>query len=179
MSVKNILSMESDAVTDQPVLIPFDFSKKDSIPEGKKVGDSIVVTPISVRTWFRIKPLLLCFDNDDLDKLVAKEDVHFDKEIADIMAKYDETIFDIICLGLYNKKGNMPNWFRDVLRDNCTWQDMYILLNAILFRIGCNPFLNTITAMRAVSPISEEEIIALQRNSKTWMKDQEVASCSL
>lgn len=73
----------------------------------------------------------------------------------------------------------MPNWFRDVLRDNCTWQDMYILLNAILFRIGCNPFLNTITAMRAVSPISEEEIIALQRNSKTWMKDQEVASCSL
>ena len=103
MSVKNILSMESDAVTDQPVLIPFDFSKRDSIPEGKKVGDSIVVTPITVRTWFRIKPLLLCFDNDDLDKLVAKEDVHFDKEIADIMAKYDETIFDIICLGLYNK----------------------------------------------------------------------------
>ena len=102
----------------------------------------------------------------------------FDKEMADLMAKYDETIFEIICLGLYNKKGNMPDWFREVLRDNCSWQDMYILLNAILYRIGCNPFLSTIMALRAVSPVGEEEIIALQKNSETWKKDREAVSCS-
>lgn len=178
MGVRQVLTLESDAVTDQPVSIPFDFTRKESIPEGKKVGDCIVITPITVRTWFRIKPLLLCFEGNDLDKFISRGDMPFDKEVADLMGKYDETIFEIICLGLYNKKGNMPDWFREVLRDNCSWQDMYILLNAILYRIGCNPFLSTIMALRAVSPVGEEEIIALQKNSETWKKDREAVSCS-
>lgn len=85
------------------------------------------------------------------------------------MAKYDELIFEIVCLGIHNKKGDMPAWFREVLKDNCTWEDLYILLNAILFRLGCNPFSRTIIALEAVSPLSEEEIIALQENNETWV----------
>ena len=42
-------------------------------------------------------------------------------------------------------------------------------LNAILFRLGCNPFSRTIIALEAVSPLSEEEIIALQENNETWV----------
>lgn len=95
------------------------------------------------------------------------------------MAKYDEIIFEIVCLGIHNKKGNMPAWFREVLKDNCTWEDIYILLNAILFRIGCNPFSRTITALEAVSPLDEEELIALQKNNETWKnRSRKVASCS-
>lgn len=177
MSVKQVLQLESDSITDRPVSIPFEFIQLDSLPKGKKVGDRIVITPITVRTWFRIKPLLLYIEEQDRVALIANKDVSFSDQIAGLMSKYDEIIFEIVCLGIHNKKGDMPVWFRNVLKDNCTWEDIYILLNAVLFRIGCNPFINTIIALKAVSPLSEEEIIALQENSDTWKRDQGVASC--
>ncbi|MEG1543221.1 MAG: hypothetical protein RR382_01675, partial [Tannerellaceae bacterium] len=31
--------------------------------------------------------------------------------------------FEIVCIGIHNKRGDMPVWFREVLKDNCTWQD--------------------------------------------------------
>lgn len=179
MSVKQVLQIESNVVTDQPVKIPFEFTRLDLLPEGKKLGDSIVITPLTVRTWFRIKPLLLYIDKQDREILTANKDTGFNNEIADLMAKYDEIIFEIVCLGIHNKRGNMPAWFREVLKDNCTWEDIYILLNAILFRIGCNPFSRTITALEAVSPLSEEELIALQKNNETWKnQSHKAALCS-
>lgn len=179
MSVKQVLQIESNVVTDQPVKIPFEFTRLDLLPEGKKLGDSIVITPLTVCTWFRIKPLLLYIDKQDREILTANKDTGFNNEIADLMAKYDEIIFEIVCLGIHNKRGNMPDWFREVLKDNCTWEDIYILLNAILFRIGCNPFSRTITALEAVSPLSEEELIALQKNNETWKnRNRKAASCS-
>jgi hypothetical protein len=179
MSVKQVLQIESNVVTDQPVKIPFEFTRLDLLPEGKKLGDSIVITPLTVRSWFRIKPLLLHIDKQDREILTANKDTGFKNEIADLMAKYDEIIFEIVCLGIYNKRGNMPAWFREVLKDNCTWEDIYILLNAILFRIGCNPFSRTITALEAVSPLDEEELIALQKNNETWKnRNRKAASCS-
>lgn len=179
MSVKQVLQIESDVVTDQPVKIPFEFTRLDLLPEGKKLGDSIVITPLTVRTWFRIKPLLLYIDKQDREILTANKDTGFNNEITDLMAKYDEIIFEIVCLGIHNKRRNMPAWFREVLKDNCTWEDIYILLNAILFRIGCNPFSRTITALEAVSPLSEEELIALQKNNETWKnQSHKAALCS-
>lgn len=179
MSVKQVLQIESNVVTDQPVKIPFEFTRLDLLPEGKKLGDSIVITPLTVRTWFRIKPLLLYIDKQDREILTANKDTGFKNEIADLMAKYDEIIFEIVCLGIHNKRGNMPAWFREVLKDNCTWEDIYILLNAILFRIGCNPFSRTITVLEAVSPLSEEELIALQKNNETWKnQSHKAALCS-
>lgn len=82
------------------------------------------------------------------------------------MSKYDELIFEIVCIGIHNRKGDMPEWFREALKDNCSWQDTYILLNAILFRLNTNSFSNTITLLQSVSPLGEEEIIALQENKK-------------
>lgn len=179
MSVKQVLQIESNVVTDQPVKIPFEFTRLDLLPEGKKLGDSIVITPLTVRSWFRIKPLLLYIDKQDREILTANKDTGFNNEIADLMANYDEIIFEIVCLGIHNKRGNMPAWFREVLKDNCTWEDIYILLNAILFRIGCNPFSRTITALEAVSPLSEEELIALQKNNETWKnQSHKAALCS-
>ena len=179
MSVKQVLQIESNVVTDQPVKIPFEFTRLDLLPEGKKLGDSIVITPLTVRSWFLIKPLLLYIDKQDREILTANKDTGFKNEIADLMAKYDEIIFEIVCLGIHNKRGNMPAWFREVLKDNCTWEDIYILLNAILFRIGCNPFSRTITALEAVSPLDEEELIALQKNNETWKnRNRKAASCS-
>lgn len=178
MSVKQVIQIENDTATNTPVTIPFEF-KPETIPAGKRVGDSIVITPLTVRTEFRIRPLLLYIDKQDREALTANKDSNFSNAVADLMAKYDELIFEIVCLGIHNKKGNMPDWFREALKDNCTWEDIYVLLNAILFRIGCNPFSRSIIALEAVSPLSEEEIIALQRNNETWKKpERKVASCS-
>lgn len=179
MSVKQVLQIESNVATDRPIMIPFEFSRRQSLPEGKKLSDHIVITPITVRTWFRLKPLLLSIEKQDRELLTANKTTGFSSVIADAMAKYDETIFEIVCLGIHNKRGNMPGWFKEVLKDNCTWEDLYILLNAILFRIGCNPFSRSITALEAVSLLNEEELIALQKNNESWKKPApKVASCS-
>ena len=174
MSVKQVLQLESESVSCQPVAIPFEFTRLESLPKGKTVGDSIVITPITVRTWFRIKPLLLCIGKEDREVLIADKNKGFSNQVAELIAKYDEFIFEIVCLGIHNKKGDMPAWFQEVLKDNCTWEDIYIL-----YRIGCNPFSRTIIALEAVSPLSEVEIIALQKNSETWKKKVlKAASCS-
>ena len=69
MSIKNLFQQESESVTEQPVKIPFDFTNRDSIPKGKDPGDCIVIKPITVRTWFRIRPLLLEIEKEDIDKI--------------------------------------------------------------------------------------------------------------
>lgn len=178
MSVKLALKIESDVAANRPVTIPFDFSHRESLPKGKRLSDSIVITPITVRTWFRIKPLLLQIEKEDLENLSAHKESVLDRVVAGLMAKYDELIFEIICLGIHNKRGDMPAWFREVLKDNCTWEDLYVLYNAITFRLNSNSFFNTITALGVVSPLGEEEIIALQRNKESWSRNRKAVSCS-
>jgi hypothetical protein len=176
MSVKEVIQIESETATGEPVRIPFEFADKSSIPEGKNPGDCIIIKPITLRTWFKLKPLLVMIEQKDIDLLTAKEGVEFDSETAKVIFKYSELLFEIVCLGIRNRKGEMPEWFKDVLKDNCTWHDIYILLNAILFRIRFNSFSSSIILAKSVSPQSEEEIIALQENKMTWSPNQ--PSCS-
>lgn len=159
--------MESETVTEQPIKIPFSFENKDAIPKGKSVGSYIVITPIKVSTWFKIRPFLLNIDKDDLDKLVQKPG-EMNTNFVGMMDKYGDMLIDIIQLGIHNKPTSPPIWFRQVLVDNCTWEDIRILLNAVLYRIGYFPFCNAITTAKNVSPISEQEIIAAQKNLKSW-----------
>lgn len=166
--IKQFVQLETDTVTETPLKIPFDFSNKDSLPKGKDPGDCIVVSPITVRTWFKLKPLLLSIDKLDFDKVIAKEDPLPDAELTEIISKYDDLLIDILCIGIHNKKSDPPAWFKEVLKDNCTWMDIYILLNAILFRIGYNPFCKSITTVQSVSPMTEAEIIAAQKNAESW-----------
>lgn len=171
MGIKHYLQLESDTVIERPVKIAFEFSVRDSIPKGKDPGDSIVISPITVRTWFKLKPLILSIEKDDLEKLIEKEERVPDVQLIDIISKYDDLLFDILSIGTHNKKSDPPVWFREVLKDNCTWEDVYVLLNAILFRIGYNPFCNSITTLMNVSPMTEAEIIAAQKNLESWQTD--------
>lgn len=170
MMIKYLSQLESDTITEQPVKIDFEFSNRESIPEGKKVGDSITIEPITVRTWFRIRPLLLQIDKKDFDKMIYKkgEKKEITKDLPDIMSKYSDLLLDIVCLGIHNKKTVPPQWFREVLMDNSTWEDIRILLNAVLYRIGFFPFCESITLLRNVSPLkTETEKIAVQ-NLTSW-----------
>lgn len=168
MPIKHYLHLESDTVTEKAIKIDFEFSDRGSIPKGKDPGDIIVISPITVRTWFKLKPLIMAIEKNDLDKLIEKEERTPDSELIDIIAKYDSLLFDILCIGIHNKKSDPPEWFKETLKDNCTWEDVYVLLNAILFRLGYNPFTNSIMTLRSVSPLTEAEIIAAQRNLESW-----------
>ena len=168
MPIKHYLHLESDTVTEKAIKIDFEFSDRGSIPKGKDPGDTIVISPITVRTWFKLKPLILSIEKNDLDKLIEKEGRTPDSELIEIIAKYDGMLFEILCIGIHNKKSDPPEWFKETLKDNCTWEDVYVLLNAILFRLGYNPFINSIMTLRSVSPMTEAEIIAAQRNLESW-----------
>lgn len=168
MSVKQLLLLESETITDKAIQIPFEFSNKESLPKGKDPGNMIVISPITVRTWFKLKPLILSIESDDFDKMIEKEEKGPESELTKLIAKYDNLLLDIICIGIHNKKSNPPEWFREVLKDNCTWMDIYILLNAILFRVGYNPFYNSITTLMNVSPMTKLEIIAARINLESW-----------
>lgn len=161
-----MLRLEADSVTSQSVKIPFDFPYRQTIPEGKDPGDCIIIRPITVGTWFRIKPLLASID--DIGELISAGTPDFSEKVFRAIEKNSDVIFEIVCLGIHNKKGDMPKWFRETLEHNATWQDIYILLNAILFRLSHNPFLSSITLLKSMSPIGEAEIIALRKNRETW-----------
>lgn len=167
MSIANLLKLESDTVTGQPVKIPFDFSNRDSLPKGKELEDCIVIRPLTVRTWFSIRPFLLQIEPEDFKKMIVKEGELPDSFPA-LMDKYGDLLLNIVCLGLHNKPSDPPMWFRQVLIDNSTWEDIRILLNAILYRIGYFPFYKSITTLTNVSPLKEPEIIAAQKNLKSW-----------
>lgn len=67
MGIKHLARLEADTITERPVKIPYSFDNKDSLPKGKDPGECIVIRPITVRTWFRIRPFLLAVSKDDLD----------------------------------------------------------------------------------------------------------------
>ena len=169
MSIKHLIQIESDTVTEKPISIPFDFADITSVPKGKVMGECIVIRPITVYTWFRLKPLLMSIDKEDFDQLIEKKELLLpDSELNELIGKYDELLLEIICIGIHNKRTDAPQWFKEVLKDNCTWRDVYILLNAVLFRIGYAPFCKSITTLKSVSPLTEAEIIAAQKNMKSW-----------
>ena len=168
--IKYLSQLEAETITEKAISIPFDFENRESVPEGKNPGDCIVIKPVTVRTWFRIRPLILQIDKEDLDRMIVNEG-EANADFTELMAKYDDLILDIICLGIHNKKSDPPDWFRETLADNSTWEDLRVLLNAVIYRIGFLPFYESITMLQNVSPIkTETEIIAAHRNLTSWQE---------
>lgn len=176
MSIKYLSKLESETVTGVAVRIPFEFKNRENVPDGKTMGDSIVIRPLTVRTWFRIRPLLLQIETEDIDHMTIKDGVP-ENDFPVMMDKYGVLILDIVCLGIHNKPSEPPEWFRYVLIDNSTWEDIRILLNAVLFRIGYYPFCKSITTLRNVSPLKGTEIIAARKNLESWLTLASPDSC--
>lgn len=163
------MHLEADAISETPVIIPFKWDNKTDIPNECKLDEFITIKPLTVETWFRIKPFLLEIDKEDFSKLIQnKNEIIPDNELIGLFAKYDSIIMQIVFLGIHNNSGNMPEWKRQALLSNCNWQDIHILLNAILFRIGKKSFYKSITTLRNVSPWTEQELIASQQNLESW-----------
>ena len=157
MGIKQIITLESDTVSEKTIRIPFEFTNLESVPEGKQMKN--------ISRSRRLPCVHGSGETPAIDyhpgRLQVIADIHtetFDPRISEIMNKYDDVILSIVCIGLHNKKSDPSTWFRDTLKDNCTWEDLRILLNAILFRIGYNPFYKSIMTLKNMSPLSEAEI---------------------
>ena len=177
--IKDLYIQDCSTAVEQAIKIPFEFSDKSSIPKGVELRDEIVITPITVRSWFKIKSLLIQIDTQDIQKFVCSKDEPYPLHAEEMIAKYDDIILDIVCLGIHNKKTDPPGWFREVLKDNSRWDDILILLNAILFRTGYPAFCRSITTLQSVSPLRMKEIIAFTTNLESWKEHQKAASDSL
>ena len=49
MGIKQIITLESDTVSEKTIRIPFEFTDLDSVPEGKLMDEYITITPLTVR----------------------------------------------------------------------------------------------------------------------------------
>lgn len=165
--IENFVNIEAGTITDTPVRISFEFRNKNGLPVGKDPGNCIVIRPITVGTWFRIRPLLLKIDKDDFKRLCIKVG-EVTEDLPELMDRYSELLFDIVCLGIHNKPSIPPEWFRQVLAENSTWEDIRILLNAIVYRIGFHPFCKSIMTLQSVSPMDGAEMIAARKNLESW-----------
>lgn len=163
--IQQLLQMQMDAVLEKPVSYPVTVDDPSLLPEGKTI-DHITITPLKVRTVMEITPKLMLIDKDDLDKITVKKGADFDPSAPEIFNKYHDLILDIICIGIRNKKGDSPAWFKEFLAGNFTWQELHIFLNAIFFRMNSKSFQSSIILAKRMSPIDDRGIIALQNQMK-------------
>ncbi len=161
--IQGLLQLQSSLITDQPIKIPFEAEDTSMLPEGISYKE-IIITPAKVGTVFRITPLLAKIDKADLDNITVNHERKFAPEAIELFDKYSDTVLEVICLGIHNQQSEYPDYLKDFLSANSTWEDLHILLNAILFRLGSLGFINSTTHMKRVGLTDAAEMIALQKN---------------
>jgi len=166
--IQGLLQLQSSVITDQPVTIPFEAEDDSMLPKGVTINE-IVITPAKVGTVFRITPLLAKIDQADLDNITVNHERKFAAAAVELFEKYSDVILEVVCLGIHNKIGDYPDYLKDFLKANCTWEDLHILLNAILFRLGSLGFINSTTRMSKVGLTDAAEMIALQKNLESHL----------
>ena len=137
------------------------------LPEGVIIQD-IKITPLLVGTVFRIRPYLNLIDKTDLEKMITNKDRDFDPVAPDLFEKYSDTILEVLTLAIHNKKSEPPQWYKSFLAENCQWDDIHVLLNAVVYRMGTSSFYKSTTVIMNLGQNSEKELIAFQKNKKTW-----------
>jgi len=178
---QKLLELQADSIADIPLRIPFEIhdssmlpenfpAKKETREEREILTSEIVIEPQKVGSFFRMYHLISKIDKEDLEKISVSQERDFDESAPEIIAKYGPVIIEIICVGIHNKKGEYPKYMPEFIRENCTWKDLHFFLNAILFRIGTLSFINSTTALMRVGP-GAEEMIALQKNLDSWMRN--------
>ena len=163
--IRGLLGAQSAAITEHPVSFPVILEDTSMVPKGKVI-DKITIKPIKVRTVAQMIPLLVSIDSEDLQKITTDKTRPFDADAVTMFEKYNDTILNILCIGIHNKQGTAPDWFKEMLQVNFTWQELHVFLNAILYRMGSQPFQNSIILSNRMSPMDDKGIIAMSKNLK-------------
>lgn len=168
--VKKMLHWQSSFITSTPAIFNFEGKDKSMLPEGVNI-DIITIYPIKVGTAQKISTIASDIKSEDFSKITVNQKSSFHPKAPELFEKYSETILEIICLGIHNKKDPYPPYLKEYLKVNSTWEDLHILINAILFRMGTLSFINSTTSLKKVGLLSSTEIIAMQKNLSSWEKN--------
>lgn len=162
----SLLQLQANQITSVPA--EFDFTGEDvsMLPEGVKI-EKVVIYPQKVGTVQRIMVISAAISTADLKKITVNAKAAFHPKAPEVFAKYGDLILEIICLGIHNKQSKYPDYLKEFLKANCTWEDLHIFLNAILFRCGTLSFTASTTDLTKVG-LKSMEIIAMQENMKSW-----------
>lgn len=170
--VAKLLKLQSNLITGSPAKFPINADDISMLPKGMKM-DHIIIYPLKVGTVMRITPLCADIKPEDFEKITSSKDQAFHPNAPELIEKYSNVIITIICHGIHNKKGKYPGYLERFLEMNFTFQDLHVLLNAVLFRMGTISFLDSTTELQKVGPGSVE-IIAMQKNLSSWIKNKSV-----
>jgi len=164
--ISGLLNLQTELVTELPA--EFDFTAKDTsmLPEGVTI-EKILIYPLTAATVFRITSVIGQIDQEDLDAITVNKERDYHERAPELFGKYGDVVLDAITLGIHNKKEPPPDYLKEYLQENCTWKDLHVMLNATLYRMGTLAFINSTTEMKKVG-LKAEEIIALQKNLKSW-----------
>ena len=165
-----MLQWQSNLITGTPAVFNFEAKHVSMLPDGVKI-DKITIYPQKVGTALRIAAIAREIDSEDLKKITVNQKSAFHIKAPELFVKHSETLLEIICLGIHNAQDSYPSYLKDYLKENCTWEDLHVLLNAVLFRMGTLSFINSTISLKKVGLQSSMEIIAMQKNLKSWEKN--------
>jgi len=165
-----MLSWQSNLITSTPAVFPFKADDISMLPQGVVI-DNITISPIKVGTAQRIAQISSEISEDDFKKVIVNQKTAFHPKAPELFSKYTDSILEIICLGINNRKDVYPPYLKEFLKANCRWEDLHLLLNAILFRMGTMSFINSTTSLKRVGLQSSVEIIAMLENLQSWTKN--------
>lgn len=168
--IQKLLEAEAETILQKSVEIPFNPTDISMCPHGAKTK-SIVISPLKAGTLFRLKPYINKIALEDLEKMATNSDRKFAPEAPELFGKYAETVLDIIWIALHNNRTEPRKWYREFLQENCTWEDLHIILNAILYRMGTSAFYKSTIALKSMGLLNESEIKATQKNLKSWERE--------
>lgn len=168
--VKKMIAWQGSLITGTPAIYELSNSDNTMLPEGLTI-DKIIIYPLKVGTVHKISSLAKEIDFDDFKKITVSQKSTFHPLAPDLFQKYSGVILDIICTGIHNKKGPYPDYLKKFIQENFTWDELHVFLNAIMFRMGTLSFINSTILLKRVGLQSSMEIIAMQKNLKSWEKN--------
>lgn len=152
----------------QEVEINAETLPKEHRPEGNKMF--LKIYPQKVISSIKINALISQIKIEDREVLIANESRDMDPSFPDLFNKYNSLIISIICQGYHNAAGDPPSWLRNFFIQNFTWNELYIILNAIIYRLGNLAFIESTDLIQRTGP-QTKEIIALAENLRTWTRE--------
>jgi hypothetical protein len=164
--ILGLLKLQSELITGSSAKFPVSTEDASMLPRGVKINH-ITINPLKVGTVMRITPLCAEIKKEEFEKIAANKEIPFHPEAPALIEKHASVIIKIICHGIHNKKGKYQGYMEGFLEQNFTFQDLHVLLNAILFRMGTLSFTKSTTDLIKVG-LESTEIIAMQRNLESW-----------
>jgi hypothetical protein len=137
------------AITEEP----FCFSVTHEV-KGVKTPFVIKIHPTVPGVFFKINSILNTMPA--MGELAPFSDKAFCDEHVKIVEENKDKVLKIICLAWWNKKGEYPKWYEDVMLYGVEKvSDWLIILYNVVIRLGAAPFLSATIAAAAMGLYGE------------------------